>query len=340
MRSIPSVHGPRTAALASAVGLLLLATAILWTSAQFGIAGNAIDVRVPPTAGACFMALGAGFLLVLQEGSRRQVRTVGIVTAGFALLAVCESVFRLPWHLSYMFSGASLETPSSPAWRMSPVAAFEFVLAGATICLIASDVRARWRFVVLHAANAVLLGIAFLGLLDPSLRGIRLLQPAGFPALSPSVAAGFLLFGLALIATLEIERPSALLLFEPNGTGRAFRRYLPLALVLLAILNAAALVAAERGSIAPAMAVCVLLAGNGLCLGAVVSVSVPRILVPVRRIVAKLENCATPYTPPRSQGSVVSLLELRRGCDATAGSVIVEKNRHRTSDRRAPADGP
>lgn len=341
MHSAPLPLGPRAAAVAAAVGLLFVAATILLTSAHLWLAGGPSGVRVPPTAGACFMALGAGFLLVQQEGRsrpRRQARLAGAVVASFALVALCESLLRQPWHLAHIFGGANVDAPASPAWRMSPIAAFEFVLAGTTLALLASGFEARWRIVVVHAAIGVLLGIAFFGLLDPSLRGVRLLEPLGFPALNPAVAGGFFLVGLALMATLECERPSGLLLFEGSGTGHAFRRHLPAALALLAAVNTAVLLAADRGWIAPAIAVCTLVAGNGLVLGAIVGVSARRIVSPVQRLAASLDSGAT-LQRGATRTPIVSLTAMRRGCEAGVERGIVEKNRHRASDGRAPADG-
>jgi len=282
-------------ALSAASALLTIGTVAFVGWALWVTSGRYGPGRLPllPSSGICFLAMGAG-LLALVTGTvprhRREVQLIGLSTATFGILALLEVTNQASIHVSEVFLLGRGDPILMRLLRMSPTAALDFVLAGLALALVAARWSSRLRPLLVHSLGAVPLATGFVVLLDRGLYRLHLVPVPSYEALPPLTAWGFLIFGIALAATLEFLTPQAAFVFSEGLRGRLVRRVVPATLVVLMGSTIVGLVAINRGWIGTLKAMLLLLGVNGVSLSGLLALSASHLVKALHIVRAQLEN--------------------------------------------------
>ena len=204
---------PRNAALLLSVLVAALGASVL--------AGWALDIRILKSVlpgdvtmkanTAIGMLLnGVALALLSRESAGNGARLFATVTAcgGMVLGALTLAEAFLSWDLGidqWLFREAAGAVDSTSPGRMSPSAAYCFVLMGIALVLASRPVARKLRIPVLSTVSVTVIlagGLALLGHLSLALFDIRFWNYAG---MAMHTAAGFVLLGCALLAWVRRE---------------------------------------------------------------------------------------------------------------------------------------
>src|SRR5579864_775417 len=201
------------------VALLLSALAAILGASV--LAGWALDitflksivpggVTMKPNTAMSMLLNGAALALLSRgiagTGARLFATAVACGSIALGTLTLGESLFD--WNLGidqWLFHEAPGATETTSPGRMSPPAAFCFVLMGIALILASRPFAARLRIPALSALSVTVIlagGLALLGYLSLALFNVRFWNYAG---LAVHTAAGLFLLGCALLAWVRSE---------------------------------------------------------------------------------------------------------------------------------------
>ncbi len=190
-------------------------------------------VATHPLVAMEFILAGASLLLLQAEPLSRWRRSVGVVLgATVVLIAVLKLIgYQYNWergvdtYLFYFKLGG---------YRMSPNAAFSFLLIG--LALVLMDVQVRGRAYLWHGCGIAATAVGLLSMSSYFHNVLLLYGIAGYVPVIPDTATEFLILCFGLLCARPHREPVATIISTTEG-GSVARRLLPAAFVIPLLLD-------------------------------------------------------------------------------------------------------
>jgi hypothetical protein len=112
----------------------------------------------------CFVLMGLALEAWTCGRTRRALPVLGGIVALMGALTLGEYLFRARLGIDQLFFRCYIATGSSVMGRMSPVAAFSFLLGGSAMVLLTGATGPRWRALAVGSAASVTISISLVAI--------------------------------------------------------------------------------------------------------------------------------------------------------------------------------
>lgn len=194
--------------LAAALGAAALAGWVLDIAFLKSVLPGGVTMKVNTALG--MLLTGFALALLARETAGSATRLFALVlacwTVTMGFLTLAETFFALDLHIDqWLFVEARGAVESTSPGRMSPPAAFCFVLTGVALALASRRFAMPIRAPVVSAVGVTVMLVGGLGLFGHLLFAALNIRFWNYAGLAPHTAAGFLLLGCALLAWVRSE---------------------------------------------------------------------------------------------------------------------------------------